>query len=267
MELAGAQYDTFDIPIHEIWDDYDFNCRDGINRQSIEDLAQSIEQEGLLFPIDVRPAAECEDCPPGFKYSLVCGFRRIRATKLLEWTKIPARVRTGLSERQAQLMNLTENLERKDLNILEEAKALDRLFPPYRSISSIAKELKKTEAWVYTRRALICQCDLIKQAAASGRLSQTDIAMLVKHPNAEKKAREILAVKKGRKTRTYHKGKYRRTKTEIKGLVTRLLAEGFHPKLLRFFSWTLGDCSDEDLEDSLRWLRDKKGWLKDDTRS
>jgi hypothetical protein len=65
------------------------------------------------------------------KFGLVAGHRRYTAvTRYLKWTSHPASVRTGLTERQARMLNFTENLERKDLNMLEEARWIGSYFPP-----------------------------------------------------------------------------------------------------------------------------------------
>lgn len=265
MRQEDSQYEVRRIPTFHIWVDDDFNCRHGITKDSVEELSQSIEQEGLLFPIDVQPGDEVEGIPAGFRYRLVCGFRRFSACRMLGWDTIPARVRTGLTERQAALMNLTENLERKDLNTLEEAHTLDKLFPPYRTIQSIAKELKKPIKWVSVRRHLLTLPVWIQKAVASGRITDRDLQSIIHSPDPEHKARQYLrAHKEGGKSRLHYNGKMKRlrNKTEVKELITQLLEEGFHPQLLRFLAWTIGEINDDELQAALSWLRDRKAWLK-----
>ena len=263
MKRADEQYQVYQIPIFQIWTDENFNCRQAISRDSVESTADSIKQDGLLFPVDVQPIEEVDGAPPGFRYRLVCGFRRLTACKVLEWESIPARVRKGLTERQASLLNLTENLERKDLNTLEEALAIDKLFPTYRTIRSIAKELNKPEKWVQVRRNLLLLSDWIQQAAASGRLTDRDLQAVQHAHDPDEKAREILrAAKKGCKTKVLYNGRHVRKKSEVKTLIVSLLDEGFHPQLLRMLAWTIGEVDDDGLKDSLTWLRDRKGWLK-----
>jgi len=263
MKLADSVYDVFNIPIHEIWVDPEFNCRDAFTRDDVLDLAGTIESETLLFPVVVQPREDSYEMPLGFRFRLICGFRRTEACKSLGWETIPANVRPGLNERQAQLMNLTENLERKNLNILEEAKALDRIFPPYRTDQSIATELKKNRKWVSVRRKLMTLSETIQQAVASGRLSARDLQAIIAHPSPDKLAEDLLrAGAKRRKYEIIQRGKQKRNKSEVQALIAEMLAEGFHPNLLRLMGWAIGEVDDEGLAESRRWLKDRKGWLK-----
>lgn len=263
LELADSQYDVFSIPMCHIWVDEEFNCRESVTRFSVESTAQSIEQEGLLFPVDVQPAKEVENIPPGFRWRLVCGFRRLAAIKTLGWETVPARVREGLTTRQASLMNLTENLERKDLNTLEEALALDKLFPPYRTIKSISDELNKSQKWVQVRRHLLMLSPWIQKAVAAGRFTDRDLQTIQHATDPDQKAKELIrADKAGNKSKVLYNGRHVRKKTEVKALIARMLAEGFSPQLLRFLGWAIGEVDDKGLEQALTWLRDRKGWLK-----
>jgi len=263
MKEADRQYKVYQIPIFEIWVDDEFNCRQGITKESVETTAASIAQDGLLFPVDVQPIEELADAPGGFKYRLVCGFRRLTAVKQLGWETIPARLREGLNERQASLLNLTENLERKDLNLLEEALALDKLFPTYRTIRSISKELNKPIKWVTVRRNLLLLTEWIQLAAASGRLTSRDLQLIQHAHDPDEKARQLLrAEKEGRKSQVLYNGKHVRKKSEVKALIVQLLEEGFNPQLLRFIGWTIGEVDEKGLQEALTWLRNHKGWLK-----
>lgn len=262
VRKSDSQYDTFDIPIHEIWVDDEFNCREGITRESVESLVQSIDREGLTFPVDVQSCEEVENIPKGFKFRLVSGFRRLTSCKILGWTSIPARVREGLTERGAAFMNLAENLERKDLNILEEALALDRLFPIYRTPQSVSKELNKSVSWVTIRRLLLIFPAWMQKVAASGRFSERDLRVIQRSNHPEEKAKEILrAAKSGNKAKALGRNPTKR-KSEIKEVMVSMLEEGFSPELVRPLGWTIGEVSDEDLENAIVWLRDRKGWLK-----
>lgn len=253
------------IPTFHIWVEDDFNCRTVFTDESIEDLAGSIEQSGLLFPVDVQPAEEIENIPPGFRFKLICGFRRLAAHKLLGEETIKARIRENLTPREASIINLTENLERKDLTILEEALAIDKLFPPYRTIKSIAEEIKKPLGWVTIRRNLLLLSPWIQKAAASGRFTSRDLQTIQCALDPDEKAKDLLnAMRKGigHKSKILYNGKYHRKKVEIKTLMAKLLAEGFNPQLLRLLGWSAGEVNDDELEEALTWLRNRLGWLK-----
>ena len=90
-----------------------------INEEGIEELAASIEAQGLLEPIIVRPRT-------GGGYEIVAGERRWRAAQRAGLDTVPALVRE-FDDRQAIAIALIENIQREDLNPLEEATALKRL--------------------------------------------------------------------------------------------------------------------------------------------
>jgi len=264
MELADSRYDVFQIPIVDIWIHSGFNGRDDVSIESVEDLAESIKSKDLDFPVVCQPAHMVEGIPEEFKYRLVCGFRRTLACKTLGWTHIPAFVREDLpDERSARMANFRENLERKSLNILEEAKNIDNLFPVYRSVRSIAEEISRTDRWVNTRRQLLELSEFIQKAAASGRLTESDVYKIMYSSDPDARAKDILrAAAEGRKGNALAKGRMVKSKADIKTLVTKLLAEGFNPKFLRLLTWVTGEVDDEKLEQTLAWLRDRKTWLR-----
>lgn len=260
--MRGKEYEVKFIPLKDIWVDSTFNCRSIITPQSVESLADSIKDFGRLrCPVDLQPIKEIPNAPKNFKYRLICGFRRYMACSLLKWKTIPAYIYEGLTERQASMMNFTENLERKDLNILEEALHIDKLFPAYRTISSIAEELNRADSWVSVRRHLLTMPKFVQHAAGSGRLRQTDLQRVMKSNNPEELARQILRLRKhGIVPKQY--GKWSKPKAEVKEMIAKLLKEGFSPHLLRLMGWSIGEVSTKDFEHSLTWLRDRKGWLK-----
>ena len=95
-----------------------FQPRARFESQALEELAQSMRAGGVLQPVIVRPM--------GDGYELVAGERRLRAARLAQLSKIPALVRV-LSDEQALELSLIENIQREDLNPLEQARAFDRL--------------------------------------------------------------------------------------------------------------------------------------------
>jgi ParB family chromosome partitioning protein len=100
-------------------DDNPHQTRAEFNKEALEELADSIRVTGLIQPIVVRPGE------PG-RFILVLGERRCRASKLAEKTTIPAIVRK-VSEQQAAEMTVIENLQRQDLNCMEQASAFGKL--------------------------------------------------------------------------------------------------------------------------------------------
>ena len=97
-----------------------FQPRRTFDESELADLESSIRANGLLQPITVRPA------PNGKGFELIAGERRLRAATRLGWTDIPALVR-NLDDRELLTLALVENLQRADLNPLEEAEGYQRL--------------------------------------------------------------------------------------------------------------------------------------------
>jgi ParB family transcriptional regulator, chromosome partitioning protein len=103
------------IPVGSI-EENPYQSRSFFDKQTLAELADSIKVNGVLQPVVVRPA-EKEG-----RYILVLGERRLQASKLAESETIPAIVRR-VSEQQAAEMTLIENLQREDLNCMEQAEA------------------------------------------------------------------------------------------------------------------------------------------------
>lgn len=97
-----------------------YQPRQSFQPQALEELAASIRQQGVIQPIIVRPLAQGE-------YEILAGERRWRAAQLARLEFIPALVRSQISDRDAIALALIENLQREDLNPLEQALALKRL--------------------------------------------------------------------------------------------------------------------------------------------
>ena len=131
--------------------------------ESLEELAQSITEQGVLQPILVRPVAD--------GYQIVAGERRWRASRLAGLEQVPALVRS-LSDKESLVLALLENLQREDLNPLEEAQALERLQGEMGvSQSELAKHVCKSRSAVANSLRLLQLDEEIRQAVLDGSLS------------------------------------------------------------------------------------------------
>lgn len=92
--------------------------RKDFSSQSLRELAQSISEQGLLQPLLVRPAPQ-----DSRSYQIIAGERRWRACKIAQMERVPAIV-YNLSDSEAMVLALAENLQRQDLNAVEEAEGL-----------------------------------------------------------------------------------------------------------------------------------------------
>lgn len=110
--------------------DLDINCiipnpdqpRKNFDKDSLQELANSIKIYGVLQPIIVTKKKE--------KYIIVAGERRYRASKIAKLDKVPVIIK-NLSEKQIDEIAIIENIQRQDLNPIEEAKAYKRLIEEY----------------------------------------------------------------------------------------------------------------------------------------
>ena len=136
------------------------------DEESLWKLAESLRQEGLIQPITVRQllpmAGDRED--PG--YELVSGERRLRAAKLLGWTKIEARVISVISEGEVAAKGLIENLQREDLNPIEEAEGfsqLNNVDPTYWTHERIAQVTGKSRTYITQSLSILRLPEAIKE--------------------------------------------------------------------------------------------------------
>jgi len=118
-----------------------YQVRERFDDKGIEELAKSIHMHGLLHPILVRPTKG------KLPYELVHGERRWRAVQKLGKNRILGYIQR-LSDLEAQLATLVENVQREDLKPYEMAKALKRLRDVGLSTGDIAKRTGKAEEWV-----------------------------------------------------------------------------------------------------------------------
>src|SRR5580698_5115887 len=107
-----------EIPM-ELIDRNPFQTRGQINQEQLAELAASITANGVVQPVLVRPLA-------GGRFQLIAGERRWRASLLAGKTTVPALLRQ-VSDEQAMEITIVENLQRADLNPMEQARAFDRL--------------------------------------------------------------------------------------------------------------------------------------------
>jgi ParB family chromosome partitioning protein len=103
----------------ELIDSNPFQTRSQINVEQLSELAASISANGVVQPILVRPTAEG-------RFQLIAGERRWRASKLAGKATVPAILRQ-VSDEQAMEITIVENLQREDLNPMEQARAFERL--------------------------------------------------------------------------------------------------------------------------------------------
>lgn len=193
------EYEVTMVNLDDIYLDDDFNCRGRILPMDVVDLAKDIKINSLQFPIAVQPACDVENgLPEGKKYRIVAGHRRFVAFKVNNETEIPVMVKTELSELRARLVNLSENLKRAELNILQEAEAVNALRVLGMIQESIAIELGKSRTWVQIRLHLLRLPEDIQAEAAAGNLNQYQIRELFAIKDDGKRYAAVRKIKEAR---------------------------------------------------------------------
>ena len=163
------------VPLSDIHTDEKFNSRAAIHTYQIADLAKNIEDNGLIQPVTLmlwdHPGRIGEGTGQG-PYKLVAGFRRTMAHRLLKRVNIEAVVDPSImTDVQARIFNLSENLCREELNMLEEAMAIQALFDLGLSIEEVAKSVDMSFGWVQERKYLLDLPDAIQAEASASWLT------------------------------------------------------------------------------------------------
>ncbi len=130
----------------------------------LTELAQSLAKNGLLQPIVVRQVGAQQ-------YEIIAGERRFRAAQQLKWTTIPALVR-NYSDQQSASLALIENLQRQDLNPIEEARAYKKLAAMNNlRQEDLAAQLGKSQSYIANKLRLLKLDATVQQALIAGRIT------------------------------------------------------------------------------------------------
>ncbi len=164
--------------------------RTDFDERELENLAELIRAQGLLQPILIRPHPTAPD-----RYQIVAGERRFRAAMLAGLTEIPSILREA-DDSDAAVVALVENLQRQDLNAMEEAEGYQRLLQDFGlTHEALGHAVSKSRSHIGNTVRLLRLPDQIKLEVRSGGLSSGHARALVSYPNPEQ------LIRSGRKTR------------------------------------------------------------------
>ena len=140
-----------------------YQPRKDINPETLQELADSIRAQGIIQPIVVRTIAED-------RYEIIAGERRWRAAQLVPLQQVPVVIKE-IDDRAAMAVALIENIQREDLNALEESEALKRLLDEFEMThQQIADAVGKSRATVSNLLRLIDLQNEVKTLLAKGLL-------------------------------------------------------------------------------------------------
>jgi ParB family chromosome partitioning protein len=141
-----------------------------LHEEGLAELAESIREQGVLQPLIVRALAEPLGGTEPRRYEIVAGERRWRAARLAGLATVPALVRE-LSDQAALAVALIENLQREDLNPIEQARSMARLIDEFAlTHDEIAKALGRSRSSVTNFLRLLDLADDVKVAMIDGKL-------------------------------------------------------------------------------------------------
>lgn len=254
------------LPVKEVYLDESFNCRGqgGIPYIDVSELANDIKTHGLIQPITVQPAADVPGgLPAPYKYRVVAGHRRLRAHQVLKAEFIEAYVREGLDEIAARVINLSENFQRKELNVLQEARALEALHRAGVPREAVAKKIGKSGGWVQARFYLLEMPEEIQQEAAAGLIKAQHIIQLKQLKTKEQQFEAVKKLKdaKDKGEKVPHLGvrqksashvKKPRNREEIFDCIQVLAKNVGYGLATRTLAWASGEISTLELYEDIR---------------
>lgn len=264
---------VYSILVTRIHADEKFNCRGYIPASDVVDLAKDIEQNTLQQPITIQPYSDEKRKATGKDFRIIQGHRRFTAmTLVLHRETIPCIVREGLSEQQALIANLGENLQRKALNIIQEARAVERLKYSGLSQLDIAKSLRVERSWLQTRFYVLDFPSDIQDEIAAGMLTQPQIHEIHALPQDQwyeavrtikeakiragtKRLKVSLQKMKPAKPENFLKAKPRKP-DEVDIMLDHLMDTGVPGLHTRVLAWVTGRCT------TLDFLKDYRDFCK-----
>lgn len=148
-----------------------YQPRKEFDGEKLDELAQSIKENGVIQPIIVRQS-------PVIGYEILAGERRYRASLLAGLRSIPAVVKQ-LSDQEMMVQSIIENLQRENLNPIEEARAYESLVEKGFTHAEIADKMGKSRPYISNSIRLLSLPDAILSEVENGKLSQAHARSLV----------------------------------------------------------------------------------------
>ncbi len=181
---------VYDLPLKSIYVDEVFNCRGPVDPVNVIDLAHDIQANGLDQPITVEVWNQ-----NGKEFRLIAGYRRFKAHQVIKKETIRSLVKPTMSDMDARLMNIRENVQRQDLNIKQEAKAIEIFKNAGWTEEETSRKVNMSRGWVQIRYMLLEMPEQIQDEAAAGIVKTTDIRTLYRLHSPEEQFAFVRALK------------------------------------------------------------------------
>ena len=160
-----------------------YQPRTDFDEKSLKDLAESIDNFGIIQPLTIRSQGE--------EYELIAGERRLKAAKLAGLNKVPAIIKDFDNQETAEIA-LVENLQRKDLDFLEEAHAYEQLLSEFDlTQGELAKKIGKSQSTIANKLRILKLDINIQKKLKNPQVSERHARILLKI-NDNEKQKEII---------------------------------------------------------------------------
>ena len=174
------------IPLSQISPNPD-QPRKTFNEKELSELAESIRERGVFSPIILRSVKN-----KPYLYEIVAGERRYRASQMLGLAEIPALVKE-LDDKNAMEITLIENVQRENLNPIEEAEGYENLMKKYQySLTDISKLIGKSESYIRNLMRITSLPDSVKELIREGKISSSHARTIAVADNPEQMAHDII---------------------------------------------------------------------------
>lgn len=200
--------------------------RKNFDQDSLQGLAQSIQEYGLLNPIVVKKNDD--------HYEIIAGERRYRASKILGLEKIDAIVK-DVEKKELDLLSVVENIQREDLTALEEAQAYSDIIENYGLTQvELAKTVGKSRSYIANTLRLLKLDDKSKNELENGSISSSQARTLlsIDNENERNKTLDDFLNKKTNIREVEKKVKKKKKKTSPDENLDRILFEDFEEKFM-----------------------------------
>tara|TARA_Y100000591_G_scaffold333411_1_gene377497 strand:+ start:7503 stop:8414 length:912 start_codon:yes stop_codon:yes gene_type:complete len=206
-DLQKIKTSSREIPIENIFPNHN-QPRKFFDKKELDSLAESISRKGILQPIIVRQLDEDKE-----KYEIIAGERRWRAAQLAKLDKIPVTIK-HINDMQLLEIAIIENIQRENLNPIEEAEAYKKLVENYSvTQDAISKEVGKSRSHVANTIRLLNLPQEVKDLLAEGKISAGHGRALLKNSNPIEAARKI--IKEGLNVRSTEKIGHNVSKSKV----------------------------------------------------
>ncbi len=174
--MNGMEKEIIEVALDDIIPNR-FQPRLSFDERGLNELAESIRQHGIIQPLVLRKVAD--------KYEIIAGERRYKAAYIAGLTKVPAVV-IDLNDNESAEMAIVENIQRRDLSPIEEAKSYKKLLDRgYLTQDQLATRMGKTQATISNKLRLLNLDEKVQEALLNNKISERHARSILRVSNPE----------------------------------------------------------------------------------